>query len=235
MVTAIVLAAGSGSRMNQKKEKQFLLLDGKPLLYYSLKTFEASIVDEIILVTKEKDIEYCRTEIVEKYGFSKVKKIVPGGKERYDSVQKGIKASDRRHKTVMIHDAARPFVTNRMILDSISAARRYKACTVAVPVKDTIKVVDDYGFGEETPDRSKLYQIQTPQTFDREVITEAYSRLRISGDKDITDDTMIVERYLNQKVKMVEGSYRNIKVTTPEDMIFAEAIIKGENNSYEKE
>lgn len=235
MVTAIVLAAGSGSRMNQKKEKQFLLLDGKPLLYYSLKTFEASIVDEIILVTKEKDIEYCRTEIVEKYGFSKVKRIVPGGKERYDSVQKGIKASDRRHKTVMIHDAARPFVTNRMILDSISAARRYKACTVAVPVKDTIKVVDDYGFGEETPDRSKLYQIQTPQTFDREVITEAYSRLRISGDKDITDDTMIVERYLDQKVKMVEGSYNNIKVTTPEDMVFAEAIIRGEKDGYEKE
>lgn len=235
MVTAIVLAAGSGSRMNQKKEKQFLLLAGKPLLYYSLKTFEASIVDEIILVTKEKDIEYCRTEIVEKYGFSKVKRIVPGGKERYDSVQKGIKASDRRHKTVMIHDAARPFVTNRMILDSISAARRYKACTVAVPVKDTIKVVDDYGFGEETPDRSKLYQIQTPQTFDREVITEAYSRLRISGDKDITDDTMIVERYLDQKVKMVEGSYNNIKVTTPEDMVFAEAIIRGEKDGYEKE
>ena len=235
MVTAIVLAAGSGSRMNQKKEKQFLLLDGKPLLYYSLKTFEASIVDEIILVTMEKDIEYCRTEIVEKYGFSKVKRIVPGGKERYDSVQKGIKASDRRHKTVMIHDAARPFVTNRMILDSISAARRYKACTVAVPVKDTIKVVDDYGFGEETPDRSKLYQIQTPQTFDREVITEAYSRLRISGDKDITDDTMIVERYLDQKVKMVEGSYNNIKVTTSEDMVFAEAIIRGEKDGYEKE
>ena len=88
MVSAIVLAAGSGSRMNQKKEKQFLLLDGKPVLYYSLKTFEASIVDEIILVTKEKDIDYCREEIVEKYGFSKVRRIVSGGKERYDSVQK---------------------------------------------------------------------------------------------------------------------------------------------------
>ena len=230
MVTAIVLAAGSGSRMNQKKEKQFLLIDGKPLLYYSLKTFEASIVDEIILVTKEKDIEYCRTEIVEKYGFGKVRRIVPGGRERYDSVQRGIKASDKKHKTVMIHDAARPFVTNRMILDSIAVARRYNACTVAVPVKDTIKVVDDYGFGVETPDRSTLYQIQTPQTFDRGVITEAYSRMRISGDKDITDDTMIVERYLDQRVKIVEGSYKNIKVTTPEDIFIAEAIIKGENH-----
>ena len=160
MVTAIVLAAGSGSRMNQKKEKQFLLLDGKPVLYYSLRTFEASIVDEIILVTKEKDIDYCRQEIVEKYGFTKVRRIVSGGKERYDSVQRGLKAADKRNNIIMIHDAARPFVTNRMILDSISAARRYKACTVAVPVKDTIKVVDEYEFGVETPDRSTLYIIR---------------------------------------------------------------------------
>ena len=225
MVSAIVLAAGSGSRMNQKKEKQFLLLDGKPVLYYSLRTFEASIVDEIILVTKEKDIDYCREEIVEKYGFTKVKKIVSGGKERYDSVQKGMKAADKRNNIIMIHDAARPFVTNRMILDSISAARRYKACTVAVPVKDTIKVVDEYEFGVETPDRSTLYIIQTPQTFDRKLLREAYDRLRISGDKDITDDTMIVERYLDQRVKMVEGSYKNIKITTPEDMPVAEALL----------
>jgi 2-C-methyl-D-erythritol 4-phosphate cytidylyltransferase len=225
MVSAIVLAAGSGSRMNQKKEKQFLLLDGKPVLYYSLKTFEASIVDEIILVTKEKDIDYCREEIVEKYGFSKVRRIVSGGKERYDSVQKGMRAADKRNNIIMIHDAARPFVTNRMILDSISAARRYKACTVAVPVKDTIKVVDEYEFGVETPDRSTLYIIQTPQTFDRKLLREAYDRLRISGDKDITDDTMIVERYLDQRVKMVEGSYKNIKITTPEDMPVAEALL----------
>jgi 2-C-methyl-D-erythritol 4-phosphate cytidylyltransferase len=225
MVTAIVLAAGSGSRMNQKKEKQFLLLDGKPVLYYSLRTFEASIVDEIILVTKEKDIDYCRQEIVEKYGFTKVRRIVSGGKERYDSVQRGLKAADKRNNIIMIHDAARPFVTNRMILDSISAARRYKACTVAVPVKDTIKVVDEYEFGVETPDRSTLYIIQTPQTFDRGLLREAYDRLRISGDKDITDDTMIVERYLDQRVKMVEGSYKNIKITTPEDMPVAEALL----------
>ncbi len=225
MVTAIVLAAGSGSRMNQKKEKQFLLLDGKPVLYYSLRTFEASIVDEIILVTKEKDIDYCRQEIVEKYGFTKVRRIVSGGKERYDSVQRGLKAADKRNNIIMIHDAARPFVTNRMILDSISAARRYKACTVAVPVKDTIKVVDEYEFGVETPDRSTLYIIQTPQTFDKGLLREAYDRLRISGDKDITDDTMIVERYLDQRVKMVEGSYKNIKITTPEDMPVAEALL----------
>ena len=222
MVSAIVLAAGKGSRMKSDTAKQFMEVDGKPLLYYSLKVFDASVVDEIILVTRGSDIDYVRTEIVERYGFQKVRRIVAGGKERFNSVSKGLKACDKRNKIIMIHDAARPFVTNRMILDSISGARRYKACTVAVPVKDTIKVVNADGFGVETPDRSTLYQIQTPQTFDRGVIEEAYERLRISGDTDITDDTMIVERYLDIQSKMIEGSYENIKVTTPEDIKIAE-------------
>lgn len=225
MVSAIVLAAGSGSRMKSDKEKQFMLLDGKPLVYYSLKIFEASVVDEIILVTKEKDIEYCRTEIVEKYGFTKVSHIISGGKERYDSVYKGLKVADKRNKLVMIHDAARPFITNRMILDSITEARRSKACTVGMPVKDTIKVVDEEGFGIDTPDRKSLYIIQTPQTFDRKLLMEAHNRRYISKATDITDDTMLMERYLDIKVKIVEGSYRNIKVTTPEDMLLAEAFI----------
>ena len=109
-----------------------------------------------------------------------------------------------------------------MILDSISGARRYKACTVAMPVKDTIKIVNEEGFGVETPDRNTVYQIQTPQTFDRKLLEEAYDRLRISGDRDITDDTMIVERYMDVQSKMIEGSYENIKVTTPEDIRLAE-------------
>ena len=226
MVSAIVLAAGKGSRMKSDTAKQFMAVDGKPLLYYSLKVFDASVVDEIILVTRGSDIDYVRTEIVERYGFQKVRRIVAGGKERFNSVSKGLKACDKRNKIIMIHDAARPFVTNRMILDSISGARRYKACTVAVPVKDTIKVVNADGFGVETPDRSTLYQIQTPQTFDRGVIEEAYERLRISGDTDITDDTMIVERYLDIQSKMIEGSYENIKVTTPEDIKLAESYLR---------
>lgn len=126
----------------------------------------------------------------------------------------------------MIHDAARPCVTNRMILDSISGARRYKACTVAMPVKDTIKIVDENEYGIETPDRRTLYQIQTPQTFDRKTLEEAYERLRVSGDTDITDDTMVVERYLDIPSKMIEGSYENIKVTTPEDIVLAEIYLK---------
>ena len=221
MVSVILLAAGKGSRMKSDKAKQFLEINGKPLLYYSLRTFDASVVDEIILVTRSGDIDYVREEIVEKYGFHKVKKIIPGGKERFNSVNKGLKVCDKRNKIIMIHDCARPCVTNRMILDSISGARRYKAVTIAMPVKDTIKVVNEEGFGVETPDRRTLYQIQTPQTFDRKLLEEAYERLRLSGDTDITDDTMIVERYLDVSSKMIEGSYENIKVTTPEDIEIA--------------
>lgn len=225
MVSAIVLAAGRGSRMKSDTAKQYMQVNGKPLLYYCLKIFDASVVDEIVLVTGSSDIDFVKEEIVEKYGFTKVRKVVAGGKERYDSVSRGIKATDRRNKIIMIHDAARPCITNRMILDSISAARRYKAATVAMPVKDTIKVVSEEGFGIDTPDRSTLYQIQTPQTFDRAVLEEAYKRLRISGDKDITDDTMIVERYMDVPTKIIEGSYENIKVTTPEDIGLAELFL----------
>lgn len=265
MVSAIVLAAGSGSRMKSDKAKQFMELEGRPLIYYALKVFEASIVDEIVLVTRQQDINTMREDVVKKYGFTKVKRIVAGGKERYDSVENGLKACDKRNSIIMIHDGARPFVTNAMILASISEVRRCKACTVGVPVKDTIKVVDDEGYGIETPDRNTLWQIQTPQTFDRKILTEAYSRMRAdladirtngaggskgsagskvnkdirdnsSGNKDvrsgnagkinITDDTMLVEHYLDIKSKIVEGSYNNLKVTTPEDIGFAEAILR---------
>ncbi|MBQ6230837.1 MAG: 2-C-methyl-D-erythritol 4-phosphate cytidylyltransferase [Eubacterium sp.] len=246
MVSAIVLAAGSGSRMKSDKAKQFMEINGRPLIYYALKVFEASIVDEIILVTRQQDINIMREDIVKKYSFTKVRRVVAGGKERYDSVENGLKACDKRSNIIMIHDGARPFVTNAMILSSISEVRRCKACTVGMPVKDTIKVVDEEGFGIETPDRSTLYQIQTPQTFDRKILTEAYSRMRADladirangagskgGAKDngagrvnITDDTMLVEHYLDIKSKIVEGSYNNIKVTTPEDIGFAEAILR---------
>ena len=226
MVSAMVLAAGSGSRMKSKTPKQFMTLGDKPLIYYSLRTFEASVVDEIILVCRYEDIEFCREEVVKKYDFTKVRRIVAGGKERYDSVSKGLKALNKKSDIVMIHDGARPFVTNGMILSSISAARRYKACTTAVPAKDTIKVVDEDMFGIDTPDRKTLYQIQTPQTFDRKLLEEAYSRLRADEKKNITDDTMIVEKYMDQKVKIIDGSYENIKVTTPEDMKIAEVLIR---------
>lgn len=224
-ITAIVLAAGQGRRMHSKVQKQFLLLEEKPVLYYSLKCFQDSEnVERIILVTGENEITYCREQIVEKYGFHKVTDIVAGGAERYDSVEQGL--SRIEDGIVLIHDGARPFVTQRMIRDSIQTAKEYGACTVGMPVKDTIKVVDPDGYGIDTPDRRTLWQIQTPQTFRVSLIKQAYHAMRQSPAGNITDDTMLVEQYCNIRVKVIEGDYRNIKITTPEDMTLAASIRK---------
>lgn len=223
-ISVIVLAAGQGRRMNSKVQKQFMLLQDKPVLYYSLRCFQESSINRIILVTGESDVEYCRTEIVEKYGFNKVTDIVAGGAERYDSVEHGLNCI--REGIVLIHDGARPFVTIEMIQCSIEAARSYGACTVGMPVKDTIKVVDENGIGIDTPDRRTLWQIQTPQTFQVPLIKEAYACMRQSKMGNITDDTMLVEHYCNTKVKVIAGDYRNMKITTPEDMILAEQILQ---------
>ena len=223
-ITAIVLAAGQGRRMHSKVQKQFLLLDGKPVLYYALKCFEESDVSRIILVTGESEIRYCREQIVETYGFCKVTDIIAGGAERYDSVEQGLNLiSDG---IVLIHDGARPFLTQKMIRDSIRTAREHGACTVGMPVKDTIKVVNADGFGIETPDRKLLWQIQTPQVFEYGLIMEAYDRLYADNDKSgITDDAMVSERYMHTKVKMTLSEYTNIKATTPEDILVTQIFL----------
>ena len=237
MVTAIILAGGSGSRMHTEKAKQYLTVGGVPLIVHALRAFQNSPVDEIVLVVRPGDEEYVRQEIVEKYEISKVNVIVPGGKERFDSVWQGLSfygsqdisedaSSDcDSGDIVLIHDGARPFVTSEMIRASIEAAEKYGACTVAVPVKDTIKVVDESGFGIDTPDRSTLYQVQTPQTFRLPLILEAHKRFRAEPKPGITYDTMLVEEYLHQKCYIVPGDYKNIKVTTPEDIPLAETIL----------
>ena len=226
--SAVVLAAGRGSRMNSKVSKQFLELLGKPIIYYALKAFEESPVDEIILVTGEKDIPYCKEEIVLKYDFQKVTHVVAGGAERYNSVWRGLQACKCDY--VLIHDGARCFIDQDTILRCMEAVKENKSCVAAVPVKDTIKVVDREGFGINTPDRSTLWTVQTPQTFDYKTIASAYLKLHediIDGiAPSVTDDTMVAEYYMNVKSKMVMGSYYNIKVTTPEDMILGEAILK---------
>jgi len=227
MISAIVLAGGSGSRMHTEKAKQYLEVGGVPLIVHALRTFQESPVDEIILVVREGDEAYVRDEIAERYGIRKVTDIVPGGAERFDSVWHGLSVlQGNEPDIVLIHDGARPFVTQEMILASIDAAKNYGACTVAVPVKDTIKVVDTEGFGVDTPDRSTLYQIQTPQSFRVPLILEAHRRFHEEPRAGITDDTMLVEEYLHQKVYMVPGDYRNMKVTTPEDLILAEAFLQ---------
>ncbi|MBP3621363.1 MAG: 2-C-methyl-D-erythritol 4-phosphate cytidylyltransferase [Lachnospiraceae bacterium] len=235
MAIAIVLAGGSGSRMNSDVAKQFLMLQGKEILYYSLKTFqENENISDIILVARTEDMEYCKSNIVEKYGFHKVKRICAGGKERYNSVYNGLclveeLSKDIKNEVVMIHDGARPFVTNSMIDESIGNMKFGSACTVGVPVKDTIKIVFEiYGeiYSKETPDRNTLYQIQTPQTFRYELIRSGYERMFQDTKYNITDDTMIVEQYMGMGCKIIMGSYENIKITTPEDLEFAEKIVE---------
>lgn len=235
MAIGIVLAGGSGSRMKSDVAKQFMLLNGKEILYYSLKTFQDSDkISDIILVARPEDMEYCKSNIVEKYGFTKVKKICPGGKERYNSVYNGLclveeMSKDIKNEVVLIHDGARPFVTHEMIDKSVENMIFGSACTVGVPVKDTIKIVCEiHGelFGKETPDRNTLYQIQTPQTFRYELIRMAYERMLGDVNHNITDDTMIVELYGGMGCKVIMGSYENIKITTPEDLDFAEKIVE---------
>lgn len=223
-MTAIVLAAGTGKRMNTKVHKQYLLLKEKPILYYSLKAFEDSHVDEIILVTGAEEIEFCRKEIVEKYGLGKVRAIVEGGRERYHSVYEGLKAVGETDY-VLIHDGARPFVSQDIIERILEAVCEYRACVAGMPVKDTIKISDEEGFAKETPNRSSVWMIQTPQAFSYPLIYDAYTRMLEKEDSAITDDAMVVERMTNHKVRLIEGSYRNIKITTPEDLLIAEQFL----------
>ena len=222
--TAIVLAAGVGKRMNSKIQKQYMLLGGKPVLFYALDAFEKSRVDEIILVVGKGEIEYCRKEIVEKYKFHKVTKIVEGGKERYHSVYEGLKAIDTADY-VLIHDGARPFINQQILVHAIEAVKQYQACVVGMPVKDTIKITTEDGFSKETPERKHVWMIQTPQCFSYPLIFDAYQKMLQNEDATITDDAMVLEKVKGLPVKMVEGSYRNIKITTPEDLLVAEAYL----------
>ncbi len=228
---AIVLAAGSGSRMRSNIKKQYMEINEKPLIYYALKAFEDSFTDEVVLVVSPGDIDYCKAEIVDKYGFTKVKRIVEGGAERYDSVRLGLHAISEDTDYVMIHDGARPFVTEDIMQRSVDAARDFRACVVGMPVKDTIKVSDENGFAKATPDRKTLWMIQTPQTFEYNLIRKLYDKLEEDKEEikakgiNITDDAMVVETFSDVKVKLVEGSYNNIKVTTPEDIGVAQAIL----------
>ena len=222
---AIVLAAGSGKRMNSKVHKQYLIIQDRPVLYYSLKAFEDSAVDEIVLVVGKGEEEFCRKEIVDKYGISKVKAIVEGGKERYHSVFEGLKqTSDADY--VLIHEGARPFVNQDIIRRCMQEVQKYQACVVGMPVKDTIKIADEEGYAKQTPDRKIVWMIQTPQTFSYALIYEAYEEMLKTEDTAITDDAMVLERIKGKKSKLIEGSYRNIKITTPEDLLIANVYLQ---------
>lgn len=241
-----MLSAGSGSRMKSDVAKQYLLIKGKPVIWYSLSEFErCPFIDEIVLVTRAEDLAFCRTEIVEKYGFGKIRQIVKGGRERYDSVYQGLLAA-KSCDYVYIHDGARPFVTQEMLKRLRDDVNAYGACTVGMPVKDTIKLSDENDFCASTPDRSRVWQIQTPQAFSYGLIRDAHEKLRKTLGEDgciqeqaltgaqaqqeshesrrlrVTDDAMVVEQMTEGKVKLTWGDYRNIKITTPEDLRLAE-------------
>lgn len=230
-ILAVVLAAGSGKRMGSKTKKQYMLIGGRPVIYYSLKTFQDSFADEIVLVVSPGDIEFCRKEIVDNYGFSKVSHIVEGGKERYHSVAAGL-SSVSDFDYVFIHDGARPMVTAEILERALVSVRQSGACVVGVPVKDTIKIVDKEGKIAETPNRNFMWTVQTPQVFSYPLIKEAYNKLLskeqelLSAGVAVTDDAMVVETLTGHSVRLVEGSYRNIKITTPEDIQIAENFLK---------
>ncbi len=224
--TAIVLAAGQGRRMGTKTPKQFLSLGGKPVLAYSLQCFQESpLVDEILLVTGEEMQEYCRREILEAYHLTKVRKIVSGGAQRYDSVFNGLSACRRDTAYVLIHDGARPFVTGDMVRRTMEAVWEYGACTTGMPSKDTVKIADDRGCVKSTPPRSRVWNVQTPQAFSYPLLLEAYACMRGKDMSQVTDDAMLVERMGGVLVKFVEGSYKNMKITTPEDLQLAELLL----------
>lgn len=225
MVTAIIVAGGKGKRMGQPINKQFIKIQGKEILARTIEVFQnMDEIDEIVVVCAEDEMEYCRKNIMLEYGFSKVAKIVPGGVERQDSVRNGLYNCKSDTNIVVIHDGARPFVTSEIISDSIRCAREYGACTAAVPVKDTIKIVDMEKYSVNTPHREELYAVQTPQTFKYELIMEAHKK---AGKMNIlaTDDTALVEN-TGHKVKIIDGSYINIKITTQEDLLYADLILQ---------
>lgn len=238
---AVVLAAGKGKRMETPVQKQYIELNKRPLLFYSLETFHLSeLIDDVILVVGCGQEDYVFDEIVRKYHFHKVRAIVAGGEERYDSVWQGLKViqNDPRLKGdeesyVFIHDGARPFVDEEILQRACRTVRKHRACVAGMPSKDTIKIVDDDGMALQTPDRKYLWQVQTPQVFETALILAAYSRLMREEYEEeraqITDDAMVVERMMNVPVKLFEGSYENIKITTPEDLKIARVFLAGKN------
>lgn len=225
-VGAVILAGGRGSRMQSQIQKQYMSLGGRPLICHALEAFENSCADELVLVTGAGEEEYVRREILSSMNLKKPVTVTAGGKERYHSVYEGLKAL-KDCSYVLIHDGARPLVTEEIIERAVAGAQEFSACVAAMPVKDTIRIVDEDGFASGTPERSRLWQIQTPQAFSYELVRGAYDQLMEAEalQQGVTDDAMVVERCGGVRVRMIYGSYENLKVTTPEDLILAEALL----------
>lgn len=219
---AIIAAGGQGLRLKTALPKTLVLLKGKPILAYTLEAFEQSPLINSIVVVGHKGYLPDFRKLIKRYRFGKVKYVVAGGKTRRESVSYGLKILDKDTDFVAIHDGARPFVAKEMIARVITGARKYSAAIIAVPVKPTIKTVNNLGMTVgKTLDRKTLWEVQTPQVFKKEIILKAHGKVR---EIHASDDAYLVEK-MGVKVKVVMGDYRNIKITTPDDLIFAEAIL----------
>ena len=224
MNSVVIVSAGRGNRMKCDINKQFLKIGGKEVIAHTVERFyNNKNIGEIIIVVREDEKEFFQENIINKYGYKNLK-IAFGGKERQDSVYNGLQEVDKNCSIVLIHDGARPFVTNEIIEQSIECAQKYNCAIVGIPVKDTIKIVNENNDVCNTPNRNTLWSIQTPQVFEYSLIMKAHEKAK--DDKYYgTDDSMLME-YLGYNVKVVEGSYDNIKITTPEDLKVAEEILR---------
>lgn len=219
----IIVAAGRGSRMGTAESKQYLQVGQKPILVHTLQLFQnIEEVDEIVLVVGADDVTRCNGYVAD-YGLTKVTQVLAGGAERQDSVRAGLRALQPGTEWVMVHDGVRPFAKKEHMFACLAKTKETGAAVLAVPVKDTIKVVDSDKHIQSTPDRRSLWAIQTPQAFRLALLLEAHERAEREGFLG-TDDAMLVER-LGVKVSVVESDYYNIKITTPEDLPWAEWIV----------
>ena len=224
---AIIPAGGAGRRMGGDVPKQFLPLSGMPVLVHTLRAFQRSpIIDEIFLAVPEGDMAAVRRDLVEEHGLSKVTSVLAGGAERQDSVANALMHVRDDHGIVLVHDGVRPFVTAELIRRVVAAAVEHGAVAVGVPVRETVKAVSAAGVVVKTVEREGLWLTQTPQAFRRQVICSAYEKAARDGFSG-TDDASLVERMGNE-VHIVLGDYRNIKITTPEDLALAEAFLGSE-------
>jgi 2-C-methyl-D-erythritol 4-phosphate cytidylyltransferase len=211
--------------MGAARSKPYLLLDGKPILLHTLLALEACpLIDEVVLLVEQGEIEHARASVVEAFGLAKVSKVLAGGPKRQDSVWEGLKTVEDDCDLVMVHDGVRPFVTRGVLERAVQGAIDCGASIVGVPAKDTVKLVSARREVLETPDRAGVFLVQTPQTFKRSIVLEAYRRAMGDGFY-ATDDSALVER-LGLPIKVVEGSYDNIKITTPEDLAIGEMIVR---------
>lgn len=226
---AIITAAGLGKRMNAAGPKQYLELNGKPILVHTLEKFaKAKLVDGIIIVSDKSSLFMVKDAILGKFPCKKVIKVVEGGEKRQDSVYFGLKEVPASTEVVAIHDGVRPFVTPELIDKSIEEARTHGACMIAIPVKDTIKRVDEEGRVVETVERAGLWRAQTPQTFRHDILTQAFEKAFKEGFYG-TDDASLVER-LDKEIYILAGDERNIKITTPEDLAIASSFINNDKS-----